>query len=240
MSRQVPALTLDSPSCNFEEVEGLKKKISNPVVLLAGFLLILIFLSRPILNRAGDFLAPLGKENAEVVILEGTATVKNGAVKEGVDLLKNSQDRRLVIVMHLHEKEGQLFAIQEEYPRLLGEKLKKLGLKEGQLEIILVPINDHPITLTEARLVMARLAKEGIRSAVLVSEGFHTRRSWAVYRQEGERFKLSVNPHPYFINYKKEKWWRQKEGVRDFVQESSKLIYYLVLGYVSPRYVFGL
>ena len=113
MSRQGPALILDSPSCNFEEVEGLKKKISNPVVLLAGFLLILIFLSRPILNRAGDFLAPLGKENAEVVILEGTATVKNGAVKEGVDLLKNSQDRRLVIVMHLHEKEGQLFAIQE-------------------------------------------------------------------------------------------------------------------------------
>ena len=150
----------------------MKKKIFNPVFLSAGFLLILIFLSRPILNRAGDFLAPLVKENAEVVILEGTATVKNGAVKEGVDLLKNSQDRRLVIVMHLHEKEGQLFAIQEEYPRLLGEKLKKLGLKEGQLEIILVPINDHPITLTEARLVMARLAKRVSEASFWSPRGF--------------------------------------------------------------------
>jgi hypothetical protein len=163
----------------------LKKKIFYPVVLLAGFLLILIFLSRPILNRAGDFLAPLSKENAEVVILEGTETIKNGPVKEGVDLLKNSKNRLLVVVMHHHEKEGQLFAIQEEYPRLLRKKLKTLGLKEEQLEILLIPVNDHPFTLTEARLVMAILAKEGIRSAVLVSEGFHTRRSWAVYRQEG-------------------------------------------------------
>ncbi|MGC1404972.1 MAG: hypothetical protein WA974_18840, partial [Thermodesulfobacteriota bacterium] len=87
---------------------------------------------------------------------------------------------------------------------------------------------------------MAILAKEGARSAVLVSEGFHTRRSWAVYRQEGEEFKISVKPHPCFINYKKENWWKQKEGIRDFVQESSKLVYYLVFGDASPRYVFDL
>jgi hypothetical protein len=218
----------------------LKKRIFYPVGLLAGFLLILIFLSGPILNRAGDFLAPFSKENAEVVILEGTETIRNGVVREGVDLLQNSKTRRLVVVMHLHEKEGQLFAIQEEYPRMLRKKLKTLGLREEQLEIILVPINDHPITLTEARFVMAVLAKEGVRSAVLVSEGFHTRRSWAVYRQEGEGFKISVKPHPCFINYKKENWWKQKEGIRDFVQESSKLVYYLVFGYVSPRFVFDL
>ena len=218
----------------------MKKGIFYPVVLLAGFLLIVIFLSQPILNRAGDFLAPLSKEKAEVVILEGTETIRNGVVREGVNLLQNSKTRRLVVVMHIHEKEGQLFAIQEEYPRMLREKLKTLGLREEQLEIILVPINDHPITLTEARFVMAILAKEGARSAVLVSEGFHTRRSWAVYRQEGEEFKISVKPHPCFINYKKENWWKQKEGIRDFVQESSKLVYYLVFGYASPRYVFDL
>ena len=59
----------------------MKKRIFYPVGLLAGFLLILIFLSGPILNRAGDFLAPLSKEKAEVVILEGTETIRNGAVK---------------------------------------------------------------------------------------------------------------------------------------------------------------
>ncbi len=139
----------------------MKKRIFYPVGLLAGFLLILIFLSGPILNRAGDFLAPLSKEKAEVVILEGTETIRNGAVKEGVDLLQNSKTRRLVVVMHLHEKEGQLFAIQEEYPRMLRKKLKTLGLREEQLEIILVPINDHPITLTEARFVMAHISERG-------------------------------------------------------------------------------
>jgi len=215
----------------------LKKRIFYPAVLLAGLLLILIFLSPPLFKRAGDFLAPSGKESAEVVILEGSATIKNGVAKEGITLLRNSNNRCLVGVAHLHEKEGQLFAIQEEYPQLLRKKFKTLGLKEEQLKLLFVPINDHPITLTEARFVMARLAKEGIRSAVLVSEGFHTRRSWAVYRQEGERFNISVKPHPCFINYQEENWWRQKEGIRDFVQESSKLAYYLIFGYVSLRYV---
>lgn len=219
------------------KVEELKKRNFYLVGFFTVLLLILLLLSQPILNGAGDFLAPLNKESASVVILEGTATIKNGAVKEGIDLLRNSKTRRLVVVAHLHEKEGQLFAIQEEYPQLLRKKFKTLGLKEEQLKIILVPINDHPITLTEARFVMAILAKEGTRSAVLVSEGFHTRRSWAVYRQEGDRFKISVTPRPYFINYKREKWWRQKEGIRDFVLESGKLFYYLTFGYLSPKYL---
>ena len=215
-----------------------KLKSIRPVYWGAGIILILILLSGPLMTKAGDFLAPVGKQRADVIILEGTATIKNGAVEEGVSLWKQNDLARLAVVLHLHEKAGQLFAIQDEYPQLLLKKLRTLGLKEDHLRIFSVPINDHPITLTEARFVMAALARERIGSAVLVSEGFHTRRSWSVYRQEGERFGITVVPHPCFISYKKEDWWRQKEGIRDFVQEAAKLIYYFALGYVSPKHIF--
>lgn len=218
----------------------MRKKVLYPVAFLAGFFLVLHFFSPVILKSAARFLAPASdKEKAEVVILEGTATINNGAIKEGIGLLSNNRKGLLVIVVHFPKKESQLFAIQEDYPHLLRDKLITLGLREKQVKIILVPINDHPITLTEARFVLPILAKEGIPGVVLISEGFHTRRSWAVYRQEGERFRISVNPHPFFLNYEKENWWHQKEGVRDFVQEFSKLIYYLGCKYISIRSVFS-
>ncbi len=170
---------------------------------------------------------------AEVIILEGTETIKNGAVQEGIELLRTSQAKCLVIVLHISKKEGQLFAIQEEYPKLLKEKFKALGLKEKQLKILFVPINDNPITLTEARFVVGILAKEGFRHAILLSEGFHARRSWSVYRQEGKRFNISVMSYPFFIDFRKENWWHQKEGIRDFVEEVTKLVYYLGCRYIS-------
>jgi uncharacterized SAM-binding protein YcdF (DUF218 family) len=216
----------------------LKLKSVRPVFWGVGVFLIILLLSPPLLKKAGDFLAPFGKEGAEVVILEGTATIKNGAVAQGVALLKNYKKGCLVVVLHLHSPAGQLFAIQEEYPQLLRKKLKTLGLIEEQIKFLSVPINDHPITLTEAKFVMAAMARGGVNSAVLISEGFHTRRSWAAYRQEGEQFKISITPQPCFITYSKEGWWRQKEGIRDFIQESTKLLYYVVFGYVSPRFVF--
>ena len=88
------------------------------------------------MNRAGDFLAPMSTGKAEVVILEGTETIKNGAVQEAVQLLRTSQANCLVIVLHISQKKGQLFAIQEDYPKLLKEKFKALGLKEKQLKIL--------------------------------------------------------------------------------------------------------
>jgi hypothetical protein len=216
----------------------MKLKFPRPVYWGVGLIFVFFLLHPFILSRAGDFLAPVGKETAGVIILEGTSTVSNGAVQEGLALMKNNSQGRLVIVLHLPGWPGRLFAIQEEYPCLVGKKLESLGLKGHQIMFFSVPIDDHPITLTEARFVMAGLAKEGVHRAVLIAEGFHTRRSASVYRQEGKPFNIEVVPHPFFMRYNKEGWWRQKEGIRDFVQESAKLFYYLVFGYVSPGFAF--
>ncbi len=69
------------------------------------------------MNRAGDFFAPMSTGKAEVVILEGTETIKNGAVQEAVNLLRKSQANCLVIVLHIQPKGGSTFC----YPRRISE-----------------------------------------------------------------------------------------------------------------------
>lgn len=204
----------------------------------ALFSLLVLFclsLHKPILHGAGRFLAPTSNERTEVLILEGSQVVKNGALKAGMRLLSTGRATRLVVVLHQPLKEDQVFALEDRYPQLIINELENLGLKKEKVQVISAPIDGHPITLKEARFVVAKVSQGGVRSAILLSEGFHARRSFGVYRQEGDRVELHVIPHSYFTEYESNSWWHKAEGINDFVQESLKLTYYLLHGYVSIK-----
>jgi hypothetical protein len=170
-----------------------------------------------------------------VVILEGSQVVESGALDAGIRLLCNGRATRLVVVLHQPSKEGQFFALQKKYPQLILIELEHLGLEKEEVQVISAPIDGHPITLFEARFVVAKLSENGVRSAILLSKGFHTRRSFGVYSQEGTRVGLHVVPYPYFVEYESNSWWRDAQGVSDFANESLKLTYYLLNGYISIK-----
>ncbi len=169
------------------------------------------------------------------MILEGTQVVKNGILKAGMRLLSDGKAKSMVVVLHHPLKEEQVFAIGGWYAQLLMNELQDMGLDKEKVQVISAPIDGHPITLIEARFVVNKLSQDGIQSAILLSEGFHTRRSFVVYSQEGARVGLRVFPYPYFIEYDDISWWHKGEGVGDFVTESLKLAYYLLHGYVSVK-----
>jgi uncharacterized SAM-binding protein YcdF (DUF218 family) len=129
-----------------------------------------------------------------------------------------------------------MFAIPD-YPLLVANNLETLGLQKKQFEIITVP-GKHPVTLTEAEIVLSQIGKKRIKSAILITEGFHTRRSYWVYKRTGSYVGIEIIPYPYFPTYPKEMWWQQSEGTRDFFQESYKFIYYLVRGYLPLKSLF--
>jgi hypothetical protein len=212
---------------------------SKKLFVAALFLILLFFglviFHQPILNGAGRFLAPIGDKEAEVLILEGSQVVENGALDAGVRLLSNGRATRLVVVLHQPSKKSQVFALQKKYAPLIFDELRHLGLDNEKVQVISAPIDGHPITLSEARFVVNRLSQQGVRSAILLSEGFHTRRSFGVYNQEGSRVGLHVAPYPYFVEYDTNCWWHEPQGVSEFVNESLKLAYYLVRGYVSIK-----
>jgi hypothetical protein len=212
-------------------------KFKSIKLLYTSFFLVLIFSGllvsyQPILKGAGRFLAPTNNEDAEVVILEGTEIVRNGALDAGLELLSNERADRLVVVLHQPSRERQVFALQGKYAQLIVSELVHLSFEKEKVQVIFAPIDGHPITLAEARFVVAKLSQDRVRSAILLCEGFHTRRSYGVYSLEGARVGLHVVPYPYFIEYKSNSWWHKAQGIIDFLIESLKLAYYVLCGYV--------
>jgi hypothetical protein len=143
----------------------------------------------------------------------------------------------MVVVLHLPPKEGQLFGIQESYPLQVIKEMEHAGIEKDKIKVLLTPFDGHPITLREAQFVVDRVSGGGARSAILVCEGFHTLRSLGVYRQEGARVGLHVIPYPYFTEYESDSWWQKVDGWRAFLEESVKLFYYLIRGYLSVKYL---
>ena len=193
---------------------------------------LLVLIHGPVLTGLGGFLAPAGGSEGDAVVLEGTQVVINQGVKQGIALLKEGRVKRIYLVLHLLPREQQLFAVQEEYAGILGKELERLGVKKGHYRVLLAPIDDHPITLAEARYAVPYLFRDGVKKAILLAEGFHTRRSLGIYQRMGNSLGIRFVPVSYFPSYPKEEWWKHLEGIKDFTAESVKLGYYLVGGYL--------
>ncbi len=204
---------------------------------MAALLIIFFFCYQPILRGTAGYLAPSEEGKAEVVILEGVQVVSEGGVATGIELIFNRQAARLIVVIHRTPRKEEPFALPLNYAQLVKKELEARGLTKDQFLVISVPVI-HPITLNEAKLVLAELEKLKVQSAILLSEGFHTRRSIGVYRQEGAKLGMHIIPRPYYISYQPNNWWLITDGVRAFVTEYLKLGYYLLRGYLSLKSAF--
>lgn len=213
------------------------KKITYSTVFLLLIAAGLFVFHRPILDATGRFMAPVSEGKADVLILEGDTVITNGAMNTGMKLLSEGRANRMVVVLHQPSEEGQAFALEGKQAQLIMAETERKGVEKGKVEVISASTSGHPVTLSEARFVIARLSRDGVRSAILLANGFHTRRSLAVYRQEGARLGLRVVPYPYFVGYGRESWWRDTQGVNGFMLESCKLAYYLLHGYVSIKWL---
>ena len=205
-------------------------------ICLSLFLIILLIFSFrvPILMRAGQFMAPQGNDIADVAILEGNEFIDRGMVRNGMDLLSSGKVKRLIVVVHLIAPSHRPFALNEDYPNLVKKEMEALGLKERDFRIIVANIHE-PITLTEAREVAEAISKEDVKTAVLVSPGFHARRSYLVYQHVCSPFQIKIFPSACFNSYPLDHWWSQEYGLRDFTTELVKLTYYLAGGYIPLK-----
>jgi uncharacterized SAM-binding protein YcdF (DUF218 family) len=213
-----------------------KQRLSKKVVLsliLYGILIALILNYQTILIEAGRYLAPEGKGEADIVIIEGGELVKEKAVEVGLAFLASNRVKGIIIVSQQNGKNGENFGLPN-YNLLVANKLESHGIKNSQFRIINVPI-EHPITLIEARIVLEKIAQDGIKRAILVAPGFHTRRSYWAYKQAGSSLGLEIIPHPIFIKFKRDNWWQHNQGLREFAGESLKFFYYLLRGYIPVK-----
>jgi hypothetical protein len=205
-------------------------------ICLSVFIIIFVYIFREtILFKAGNFMAPAGDYKADVAILEGAEFIRTGAITSGMDLLSSGKVKRLCIVIQNIAPAHRPYGINGNYPDVVKQELKKLGLKETDFKVIIVPIR-HPVTLKEAEVVLKALSKENIKSAILLSPGFHTRRSYLAYQHVGIPLQIKIFPSACFTEYQLNNWWVQEPGVRDFTVELLKLGYYLAGGYIPFKF----
>jgi hypothetical protein len=214
---------------------GARRKISlYALTVLAVGVTSLLFFYQEILSAAGGYLAPsTALSKAEAVIIEGNEMVKKRAVEIGLEIVASGKARRVVVVFHRSEEE-EYFGKPADYGLFMREKLEELGINKDQIQVMEVP-QDHPITFNEAKIVLENLSNEGVRSAILLGEDFHTRRSYWVYKQLGSPLGIEIIPCPYFLKFNSQNWWQEAKGLRNFFAESVKFFYYLFRGYIPIR-----
>jgi hypothetical protein len=207
------------------------------LALLALSAIILITFRKPMLSKAGKFMAPQVQEItegvADAVILEGTAFVSNGLVAKGMELISSGKAKRLVVVLHRVSPSSWPFGMTEDYTSSVRNKLIGLGLRESAFRIIVTHIHE-PITLIAAKGALKELSRDGVKSTFLVSPGFHMRRSYLVYQHLSAPLNIKIYPTACFDSYKLEEWWNQDYGPRDFLSESIKLAFYILRGHIPP------
>ena len=182
---------------------------------------------------AGKYLAPEKEGRAEVAILEGTGSVTLELVRAGRNLVSSGKARELLIVVQQGAEQERTSELTI-HARYLVDQLEGMGLRRDQFKILRVP-SEHPITLTEARIVVQNMSLSGVKSAILVSEGFKTRRSYWVYKQAGMKVGIDVIPHPYYYRYSRDGWWTESTGVYAFSLHVFKYLYYVIRGYLPLK-----
>jgi hypothetical protein len=206
-------------------------------ILTIGAAILIFSFHKVILQGAGRFMAPEANvvtDIADVVILEGAQFIDRGMVNTGVYLLSSGKARRMIIVLHRISPNHRPFAFDEDYSSLVRTELKKIGLKDSAFTIIETPIR-NPITLTSSRGALEILSHDGVKTAFLLSPGFHLRRSFLVYQYLSMPMGIKIYPVACFNGYEPDNWWHEVNGVRDFVSELAKLMYYMARGYIPLK-----
>ena len=209
-------------------------------ISFAGILLLFVSGScDKVLLEAGRFMAPVNdrlESAADVVVLEGSEYVDRDLLARAANMVSLGKARRMVVVLHQTSSCEFLSADLNATLSVARKALDGLGLDETNCRVIITS-SHHPVTLTAATEVMKILSGEGVRSVILVSPGFHARRSWLVYQSIGEPFRIKIYPHASFDghNHGLDKWWTQYHGVSDFIEQVLKLTYYRVRGYIPLK-----
>ncbi len=101
----------------------------------------------------------------------------------------------------------------------------------GTFETIPI-LESEPISLSAALQIREQLVKEQVRSVIIVTPGFRSRRSSLVYRTVLHEVDMQVSCVPVFGRTTPERWADTWHGIQGVTEEFAKLQYYRF--YVIP------
>ena len=169
--------------------------------------------------------APVDHADA-IVLLSGSASYKERALR-AAELFKDGKAPRIILT-----NDGQQGswsnALQRNpfYYESTANELNRLGVPRDRVDILLEPVSN---TLEEAVLVRSYIEKQQIRTILVVTSAYHSRRSLWTYRrvvgEKGVGVGLEVAPTG-FQTPSPWTWWVRLRGWQIVPGEYFKLIYY--------------
>jgi uncharacterized SAM-binding protein YcdF (DUF218 family) len=91
-------------------------------------------------------------------------------------------------------------------------------------KIRICPVNGAESTKDETAATKKCLDDAGVRSAILVTSNYHSRRARIIFQEKipSVRFSVASADDPVFEPH----WWRQREWAKTMLAESSKFVWY--------------
>lgn len=171
--------------------------------------------------------APLAKADA-IVVLGGSANYKERA-REAARLLLARRAARILITND--NQRGPWSSAEQRnlyfYERSL-EELHNAGVPDHSVDVLMHPVDG---THAEAELVKQYAREHGLRSVLVVTSAYHSRRAlWTfsrVFRDTG--IQIGLTPvSPGSDSPRAATWWLTARGWRLVPTEYVKMIYYVV------------
>ncbi|MDD5492408.1 MAG: YdcF family protein [bacterium] len=200
---------------------------SNKYILL---ILCLIILQFPLfykfwLRQMGGWLIYQDKlEKADAILVLGGG--RGERVLQGANLYR--------------EKYANYILITGEFERIMGGPVyhwalqgRKLASSRGVPWDKMIPILDSMSTHDDATLSLAECRKHNFKSLIVVSEPFHTKRSFYTFKKVYKNSGIKVIICPVQDSwYTKNNWWDSELGLMATTEEYIKFMYYLLKGYI--------
>jgi uncharacterized SAM-binding protein YcdF (DUF218 family) len=105
--------------------------------------------------------------------------------------------------------------------RNMGRQAMSLGVPADH---ILLETRSYT-TFTNAKYSLEVMQDQGLKSAILVTSSFHTRRASIIFHEFFKGLELTVSAAPY-DSVNASNWWKNRDAVMFVVSEYLKLVYH--------------
>ncbi len=200
--------------------------------MLTALVFLLVLAIRPglILTPLADLFV-MDRPNSGTV--DAVAVLSGGTpdrVLQARDMIRTGRAKVAVLfTVAVHAQEQRLRELGVNLPReheINRELLRNFGIPDDRIVVLPGAVDS---TWDEAR-AFARFARERkIKSAVISTCVFHTRRAWLNFQKATEDYpiQLYVSPSPY-CEQRRNRWWTERDQIKMlYVESANSLAFYL-------------
>jgi uncharacterized SAM-binding protein YcdF (DUF218 family) len=200
------------------------KRIRHRIVTVSLLLFLVWFFVAWIAARALVVKADLASADA-LVVLSGSSSYLERTQK-AAELYRQGR-APLVLLTNDHTRGGWSSA-QQTNPFFVDRAMDELINHGVPLERIRIVPGVATSTQSEAEIVKSYAATQGLRSVLIITSAYHSKRALRTFRKNFEGTGVAIGLEPATIGPQTSValWWLYPSGWRDVAGEYGKLIYY--------------